>query len=215
MAETESSGRIADTFLKTVLLLGDSVTDHRGELAPASTPASPRRPYATQGSRGRATDLVASHRPVHGVDVLEVVGPLHAVDVISHGELLAGTISAGHRGEVKIRTTDNQRGGLEEDWTKREQRPESIRFPKYLQPVGVSYSASFMALATLRPYTEKQSYIVSSSSMQLFSSNNKARIKLPHAMYQVSQKLGLRFHRENFPSVFLNPDSSPSSSWEL
>lgn len=39
----------------------------------------------------------------------------------------------------------------------REQRPESIRFPKYLQPVGVSYSASFMALATLRPYTEKQS----------------------------------------------------------
>jgi len=32
--------------------------------------------------------------------------------------LTAGTISAGHRGEVKIRTTDNQRGGLEGKWTK-------------------------------------------------------------------------------------------------
>lgn len=38
----------------------------------------------------------------------------------------------------------------------REQRPESIRFPKYLQPVGVSYSASFMALATLQKHIKKQ-----------------------------------------------------------
>lgn len=40
----------------------------------------------------------------------------------------------------------------------REQRPESIRFPKYLHPAGVSYSASFMALATLKPHRKKETY---------------------------------------------------------
>lgn len=37
---------------------------------------------------------------------------------LSVGTLTAVTISASHRGEVKIRTSDNQRGGLEGKWTK-------------------------------------------------------------------------------------------------
>lgn len=47
----------------------------------------------------------------------------------------------------------------------REQRPESIRFPKYLHPVGVSYSASFMALATLKPHRKKETYTVRQQQM--------------------------------------------------
>lgn len=47
----------------------------------------------------------------------------------------------------------------------REQRPESIRFPKYLHPVGVSYSASFMALATLKPHRKKETCSVRQQQM--------------------------------------------------